>query len=530
MPPHTRRTQQRGDSTQGPSDKNSFHSPVPSSTSGQSNSVCPSSINTAFPNPRVQTPNRLKRTLTQTDTSVSLSPVIPTDTAKRAQTIGPTHDRAMLLELARENEIVYSPNKPWDNTASSYYPGRSDDTHAIAHLNAQLDPDIHDADADDYVIETEEDWMGDDQFTRGLLSKFSESVAAERPLWQGIGNATASGSSNMIRSTHIESTEVSSGASASGHASIDTIQDMTTPASALVLLSQSGETTAVTPGSTKLMLTLQRLLICTIIQDVFEHMHAYLVFTNAFPNLKIMLIFAHDSLVAAAEGHQPEANAICEQFRQDEEYFNKVVPLPCARICRFCSEVKDRCNAVSMAAFHALGSAADIACNVLIQLSNYTYTFPLAAVANSPQVIPKRTQPYRNDRIISVIQELYFTGGSGSFASRFDGWFPTYQGPNGDTCQEVPILMLALVATALYATIREWHTGEQKVMEFSANAYLDVYFGHVNTLNHIAEQWEGAYHVMMADIYARASITAGLRDPISNGVPVADLDLQALEG
>jgi hypothetical protein len=68
---------------------------------------------------------------------------------------------------------VYSPNKPWDNTASSYYPGRSDDTHAIAHLNAQLDPDIHDADADDYVIETEEDWMGDDQFTRGLLSKFS---------------------------------------------------------------------------------------------------------------------------------------------------------------------------------------------------------------------------------------------------------------------------------------------------------------------------------------------------------------------
>jgi hypothetical protein len=41
-------------------------------------------------------------------------------------------------------------------------------------------------------------------------------------------------------------------------------------------------------------------------------------------------------------------------------------------------------------------------------------------------------------------------------------------------------------------------------MEFSANAYLDVYFGHVNTLNHIAEQREGAYHVMMADIYAQA--------------------------
>jgi hypothetical protein len=59
-------------------------------------------------------------------------------------------------------------------------------------------------------------------------------------------------------------------------------------------------------------------------------------------------------------------------------------------------------------------------------------------------------QPYQNDQIISVIQELYFTGGSGSFASCFDGWFPTYQGPNGDTHQEVPIPMLALVATAVW--------------------------------------------------------------------------------
>jgi hypothetical protein len=81
------------------------------------------------------------------------------------------------------------------------------------------------------------------------------------------------------------------------------------------------------------MLTLQRPLICMVIQDAFEHMHAYLVFTNTFPNLKIVLIFACDSLVAAAEGHQPEANAIREQFQQDEEYFNKVVPLVCHCIC-----------------------------------------------------------------------------------------------------------------------------------------------------------------------------------------------------
>jgi Domain of unknown function (DUF6532) len=57
----------------------------------------------------------------------------------------------------------------------------------------------------------------------------------------------------------------------------------------------------------------------------------------------------------------------------------------------------------------------------------------------------------------------------------------------------------------LYATIYEWRTGEQQIAEFSANAYLDVYQGHMNTLKHIREKREGAFHIMMTDIYTKAS-------------------------
>ena len=46
--------------------------------------------------------------------------------------------------------------------------------------------------------------------------------------------------------------------------------------------------------------------------------------------------------------------------------------------------------------------------------------------------------------------------------------------------------------------------GKQQVMEFSANTYLDVYNGHVNTLKHIQEHRAGAFHLMMVDIYAKA--------------------------
>ena len=55
----------------------------------------------------------------------------------------------------------------------------------------------------------------------------------------------------------------------------------------------------------------------------------------------------------------------------------------------------------------------------------------------------------------------------------------------------------------LYAAIYKWSTGEQQIQEFSANAYLEVYNSHVNTLKHILEHREGAFHLMMADIYAQ---------------------------
>ena len=56
----------------------------------------------------------------------------------------------------------------------------------------------------------------------------------------------------------------------------------------------------------------------------------------------------------------------------------------------------------------------------------------------------------------------------------------------------------------LYAALYEWRTGEQQVAEFSANTYLDVYNGHVNTLKHIQDHRAGAFHLMMVNIYTKA--------------------------
>ena len=64
-----------------------------------------------------------------------------------------------------------------------------------------------------------------------------------------------------------------------------------------------------------------------------------------------------------------------------------------------------------------------------------------------------RTRPYRNMRIIKVIRDLYFAGGRTSFAHRFKRQFPLHELDDGNMTREVPIPMVALVATGVSAAI-----------------------------------------------------------------------------
>ncbi len=58
-------------------------------------------------------------------------------------------------------------------------------------------------------------------------------------------------------------------------------------------------------------------------------------------------------------------------------------------------------------------------------------------------------QPYRNEQIITIIRDMYFSGGSKSFAVVNDHCFPTHPGLDGRSHNEVPIPMVALVVTAV---------------------------------------------------------------------------------
>ena len=126
-----------------------------------------------------------------------------------------------------------------------------------------------------------------------------------------------------------------------------------------------------------------------------------------------------------------------------------------------------------------------------------------------------------------MIRNLFFSGGTSAYAQRFDSKFPRFTDPAGVVLHQMPDAMLALVATAvrvtyqlrhytnmkyqLYAAIREWRTGIHQPTDFSADTYMDVYDGHVNTLEHLCDERPRAYHVMMGELYDLARCVSWMR-------------------
>jgi hypothetical protein len=90
-----------------------------------------------------------------------------------------------------------------------------------------------------------------------------------------------------------------------------------------------------------------------------------------------------------------------------------------------------------------------------------------------------------------------------------------------------------------YAALKEWSTGEHKHQDFTADMNLDVYKGHMTSLDQIEKMKTGSYHRMMGDIYHLAVYVPPSHQFVlliiissntgQSAVPVAALDMGMLE-
>ncbi|KAF8465778.1 hypothetical protein DFH94DRAFT_698694 [Russula ochroleuca] len=432
-------------------------------------------------------------------------PSFPTEEREGEQRLQPGHIDGAILTLS---QLV---------PASSFYPGRGDTGNMLPastlFFTENNETNITGNDSD---VESVADWLDDlDDPTPRQASKFSDAVAIERPLWRVPATVTGPASEVPRCSSQTQVGDVDT--SQVGSRSTGSAIDSTLASESSGFVWPADTDIVMPPGSKKVMLTSQCPMLRVVIQDVMENLRADLLFKHAFPDPAVALVTVKDSLLTCAS-HYPGASSIYRHLLFDDQYMAAITPLPRAQIPLFRSKVKERCAAIVSTEFLAITLAEQRQSKALRQLSKYIYTF-----SNDSAQACK--WPYRNSRIILVIRDLYFSGGSTSFAHQFASLFPMHLGPNGVTMCEVPILMVALVATALYAALYEWRTGVHITAGFTANAYLDVYQGHVGTFNHIQEQKPNVFKMMMADIYSQASAPV-----VGTSAPIAEISLDELDG
>ena len=172
-----------------------------------------------------------------------------------------------------------------------------------------------------------------------------------------------------------------------------------------------------------------------------------------------------------------------------------------------------------------------------------------------------RSKPYRNRRIIDAIHDLFFSGGSTSFAKRFDYLFPNSETLDGVTVYEVPVPMVALVATAvslyscLHASIlsrviscmlcstsgvlvnnRSWSFQQTHIWTsiMAMSTHFDLF--RRNGAVHSAPWWWTSIHrqsesaILVSSCHwlvSHGSTTTNVGVPL--GAPIAELDIDDLE-
>ncbi|KAH8990017.1 hypothetical protein EDB86DRAFT_2831318 [Lactarius hatsudake] len=444
------------------------------------------------------------------------------------------------------------PSKRARVAASSFYPGRRDDTHPLASLQVDLGNQFDSDPEDD--IENEDDWLEDEQtanVTCKVSAKTSEVTVTERPSWLGadvIPPRTMQTPNRIVL-------DVDTSGSASSTPHFGTLSELGTPTvelSATATTSQTEATTTTTessaatwltdtdllpPGAKRLLLTNQQTLVRNVVQEAIENLRVSLLFNNVFPTAPIVFAFTKETRRRVPSEDKSTGAVVPVVARHHMAILvcgdgGGHVPVVLERIWSVVTPGYGR-RCVLVGVYDSETATDTVQQVVRLQLHNFNYTFPTKR--GLLVGTPSRTQPYHNECIISAIRDLFFTGGMTSFVSCYNHLFLVHQGHDGTPAREVPAPMVALVATAMYATLHEWRTGAPQVFEFSANTYLEVYRSNTNTLNFILNNRPNAYHVMMADIYTQArrvatcchSSNSGLDD--SPTVEIADLDLDNLE-
>ncbi|KAG2353093.1 hypothetical protein BDR07DRAFT_1496969 [Suillus spraguei] len=163
-------------------------------------------------------------------------------------------------------------------------------------------------------------------------------------------------------------------------------------------------------------------------------------------------------------------------------------------------------------------------CDAIIDhlLASHSYIFPQIFDAEGLPS-PKRQKPYQGQPVVDTLYEVFFENAK-SIGLQFAQCFVDIA-KNKASRLEVPIPMVAIVSTAIHATLIAKKNKAGDDFKFTGNQFCDIYTYHVALLEKIQRTAPIKFHKMMADIYEE--VQGFCRDTI--GVYDKDTDLALLD-
>ncbi|KAG1896130.1 uncharacterized protein F5891DRAFT_1175321 [Suillus fuscotomentosus] len=138
-------------------------------------------------------------------------------------------------------------------------------------------------------------------------------------------------------------------------------------------------------------------------------------------------------------------------------------------------------------------------------------------------------QPFCDEAMIDTLHQSLFDGENSIGVQSHEDFVSVL---DGNDEPELPIAMVALIATVIYAILMDWRSGNppssSQVKSFNATVYISVYKAHEATLTRIFEGGKKKYHALMARLYKAVCVSDSVLLPSGALSNFDYLDLSAM--
>ncbi|KAG1820973.1 uncharacterized protein BJ212DRAFT_1297444 [Suillus subaureus] len=229
-----------------------------------------------------------------------------------------------------------------------------------------------------------------------------------------------------------------------------------------------------------------------VVRDAIMDAKGHLIFINAYPELVDKNQVALQSLLTVAK--KSGAHAIKQRLQEDTQYATQLGNLVEPRIPLLRRDLKEVACA-NIDGYFRLGQST-VKAKKLMEQHAYSYSLKFDSNDNPS---PRGNKPYQGELVIFLLHTGIFNGPK-SIGVKFAERFIEIAG-NKAKRPEMPVPLLALVATAIYAALF-WKTlGSPGKFNFTGNQFSETYMFHVKFLEDLKKDVPKKFHCMMADIY-----------------------------